>query len=86
MATTAASGRVTAIATAMQPLPVPTSTARPLAPGAAQRLERRIDGELGFRARDQDVGCDLEIEAVELARAGQIRHRHAIGAAVDERA
>ena len=69
--------------TAMQPLPVPTSTARPPA-RRRQRLDAASTSSVSGAgsARRGDLG----VEAVELARAGEIRHRDAIGAAVDQRA
>ncbi len=62
--TTSASGRSAASDSAMQPLPVPTSTIDgPL--DAAKKLERRFDEQLRLRARDEHVGRHHELVAPE---------------------
>ena len=44
----------------------------------AQVVERGVDEQLGFGARDEDIGGDAEFEAVELARAGDVGKRAAL--------
>ena len=61
----------------MQPLPVPTSTiSGPL--DSAQQLERRLDQQLGLRARDQHVGCHAELVLPERLDAREVLERHAL--------
>ena len=61
----------------MAPEPVPTSTMKPLRRrGAGEKavcgVERDFDEGLGLGPRDEDGGCDEEVEAVELAVAGDV--------------
>ena len=44
-----------------------------------------LDDELGFRAGDEDVWRDLEVQSPELALAGDEGYRLACGAPLDER-
>jgi hypothetical protein len=82
-ATTSGASSSSASVTASAPLPVPmSSTRRPRRPGEVG--ERELDQQLGLRARDQHRRGDEELAAVELARAGEIGHRLAGGAALDQ--
>jgi hypothetical protein len=47
-------------------------------------VEDGFDQELGFRAGDQGVGCDVEREAVELLNAGEVLQGFVGGAALGE--
>ncbi len=58
-------------------------TQRRVAP-LAQPLQRYFDQVLGFGARDQHAGIDLESQAPELLLPGQVLHRDAIGAAFEQ--
>src|SRR6266568_2214555 len=60
---------------AMQPEPVPTSAIRKLSPAdfaEAEAVECDFNDVLGFRAGDQDVGSDRELEAPEFLLAGEV--------------
>ena len=81
VAVTTRSGRSCLSASAIAPLPVPTSTT--LAP--CGQLEADLDEQLGLRARDEHAAVDGEVEVAEAAAAEQVGHRLAIErAAADE--
>ena len=79
-------GTSSASAIAMHPLPVPTSIDAP-AIGMAARgsVDRFLDEDLRFRARNEHVRRDFELEAPELPVADDVGDRLARGAARDER-
>ena len=52
----------------------------------AGEVEDGFDEVLGFRAWDEDVGCDAKGQTEELLRAGKVLERMLRGAAGDERA
>ena len=82
---TRASGRSSAIASAIAPLPVPTSTTRGcLEPG--DRGERTLDDDLGLGPRDERAGVGLERQPPEAPVAEHVGERLAAAAALDERA
>ena len=81
-AVTRTSGSSCAIATARQPLPVPTSMTwrHGMLAGEGQRF---LDDEFGFRPGDEHVAGDLEVEPPELADADDLRDRLACRASRD---
>ena len=74
---TTASGRSAASESAMQPLPVPTSTTTRRASSPRSSSRRGFDQDLGLRPRDEHVGRDQELVAPEGLGAGQVLERAA---------
>ena len=71
-----ARGSSLARATAMQPLPVPTSTQGFAL--ARRELEDLLDQDLGLGPGHQHRGRDLERDGPELLGAGEVGQRHAV--------
>ena len=67
-----AARRSVANATAMQPLPVPTSAMRQRPCRIRETLERGLDDELGLGARDEHRWRDDEVEPPEFADSGDV--------------
>ena len=54
-------------------------------PARRDALQHVVDDQLGLGPRDEDVGIDEEVAAVELARSDDVGDRFARGAAGDHR-
>src|SRR5262249_7081114 len=86
VAVTRASPNSLSSVTPMQPAPAPTSniTGRPI-PVLLNQANGLFDDQLGFRAWDQNIGSDLEIETEKFLMSSDVLQRLARGATTDHR-
>ena len=84
IASTWASGRSSLTASAIAPVPVPTSTIHGSATSATS-IERTLHEDLGLRSRDEHAGPHDHVDPAEALFAGEVLERHT-DAALTQRA